>query len=39
MQQIYGVSEINYYLKEYLSENRLLANVTVKGELSGCKTS
>lgn len=37
MQEFYGVSEINYYLKEYLAENRLLSNVTVKGELSGCK--
>lgn len=35
--RIYGVSEITYYLKEYLAEDEFLSSLAVKGEISGFK--
>ena len=35
--RIYGVSEITYYLKEYLAEDSFLTSLAVQGEVSGFK--
>lgn len=35
--KIIGVSELNYYLKEKLDQDRLLRNIWVKGEISNFK--
>lgn len=33
--RVYGVSEITWYLREYLAEDALLASLAVRGEISG----
>ena len=35
--RVYGVSEITYYLKEYLAEDDFLSSLAVSGEVSGFK--
>lgn len=35
--RVYGVSEITYYLKEYLAEDAFLSSLAVSGEVSGFK--
>ena len=35
--KVYSVSQVNYYLKQYLAEDELLANIWLRGEISGYK--
>ncbi len=34
---VYGVAEINYYLREYLGEDEFLSSIAVQGEIVGYK--
>ena len=33
--RIFGVAEINYYLREYLAEDEFLSQLAIRGEISG----
>jgi len=35
--RVYGVAEINFYLKEYLAEDAFLSHLAVQGEIGGFK--
>ena len=35
--RVYGVAEINYYLKQYLAEDLFLGQLAIRGEISGYK--
>ena len=35
--RVYGVAEINYYLKQYLTEDLFLGQLAIRGEISGYK--
>ena len=35
--RVYGVTELNYYLREYISEDVFLSHLAIRGEISGFK--
>ena len=37
MEQVYSVSQVNFYIKDLFEQNRLLGRISIRGEVSGCK--
>lgn len=37
MDQIYSVSQVNFYIKDLFEQNRFLGRISIRGEVSNCK--
>ena len=37
MEQVYSVSQVNFYIKDLFEQNRMLERISIRGEVSGCK--
>lgn len=37
MEQIYSVSQVNFYIKDLFEQNRFLSRISIRGEVSNCK--